>query len=232
MTTGVLLRRLMRDPGLRRVSRHDRRGARAHINTDFLLVLLRALLLSARLRVVLMSATLDAESFSDYFARRGGLDWGEDGKARSNVLDDSFASTDVSSRTADAGSAAPLLSVPTKPRHPVEMFYLEDLASGLCDDDDEDCEEDWESATDDVDDLETDPDKPETLLSSDESQKPPEFALDKLGETLARALLEAQDELLERELEEALAGAAADALEAARTTTTTRTMTWTMTWTS
>ena len=217
VTTGVLLRRLMRDPGLRGVSHvmidevHER-----DINTDFLLVLLRALLRKRpELRVVLMSATLDAESFSDYFARRGGLDWGEDGKARSNVLDDSFASTGVSSRTADAGSAAPLLSVPTKPRHPVEMFYLEDLASGLCDDDDEDCEEDWESATSDVDDLETDPDKPETLLSSDESQKPPEFALDKLGETLARALLEAQDELLERELEEALAEErAADALEA------------------
>ena len=185
------------------------------INTDFLLVLLRALLRKRpELRVVLMSATLDAESFSDYFARRGGLDWGEDGKARSSVLDDSLdESTGVSSRTADAGSAAPLLSVPTKPRHPVEMFYLEDLASGLCDDDDEDCEEDWESA--DVNDLETDPDKPETLLSFDESQEPPEFALDKLGETLARALLEAQDELLERELEEALAEErAADALEA------------------
>ena len=66
-----------------------------------------------------------------------------------------------------------------------------------------------------MDDLETDPDiPPETLLSSDESQKPPEFALDKLGETLARALLEAQDELLERELEEALAEErASDALE-------------------
>ena len=216
VTTGVLLRRLMRDPGLRGVSHvmidevHER-----DINTDFLLVLLRALLRKRpELRVVLMSATLDAESFSDYFARRGGLDWGEDGKARSSVLDDSLdESTGVSSRTADAGSAAPLLSVPTKPRHPVEMFYLEDLASGLCDDDDEDCEEDWESA--DVNDLETDPDKPETLLSVDESQEPPEFALDKLGETLARALLEAQDELLERELEEALAEErAADALEA------------------
>ena len=216
VTTGVLLRRLMRDPGLKGVSHvmidevHER-----DINTDFLLVLLSALLRKRpELRVVLMSATLDAESFSDYFARRGGLDWGEDGKARTSTVqsDDSSFASDVSSRTADAGSAAPLLSVPTKPRHPVEMFYLEDLADGLCDDDDEDCEEDWESA--DVDDLETDPDKPETLLSSDESQKPPEFALDELGETLARALLEAQDELLERELEEALAEErAADALE-------------------
>lgn len=51
------------------------------------------------LKVILMSATLDAESFSDYFAR---------GKS-------------------DA-KRAPLLSVPTQPRHPVELFYLEDLA--------------------------------------------------------------------------------------------------------
>ena len=39
------------------------------INTDFLLVLLRDLIKSRTdLRVVLMSATLDAESFSDYFS--------------------------------------------------------------------------------------------------------------------------------------------------------------------
>ena len=45
-----------------------------------------------------MSATLDAESFSDYFS--------------SNKF---------------ANGRAPLLSVPTQPRHPVEVFYLEDL---------------------------------------------------------------------------------------------------------
>jgi hypothetical protein len=213
VTTGVLLRRLMRDPGLRGISHvmidevHER-----DINTDFLLVLLRALLRKRpELRVVLMSATLDAESFSDYFARRSGLDWGEDGKARSGGSDFSVGSVDL---TQDSQSkAAPLLSVPTKPRHPVEMFYLEDLAAGLCDEDDETCE--TPEYTADVDDLETDPDAPETLLVADDSQAPPEFALDDMGETLAKALLEAQDELLERELEEALAEErASDALEA------------------
>jgi hypothetical protein len=93
------------------------------------------------------------------------------------------------------------------------MFYLEDLAAGLCDEDDETCE--TPEYTADVDDLETDPDAPETLLVADDSQAPPEFALDDMGETLAKALLEAQDELLERELEEALAEErASDALEA------------------
>ena len=203
----------MRDPGLRGISHvmidevHER-----DINTDFLLVLLRALLRKRpELRVVLMSATLDAESFSDYFARRSGLDWGEDGKARSGGSDFSVGAVDL---TQDSQSkAAPLLSVPTKPRHPVEMFYLEDLAAGLCDEDDETCE--TPEYTADVDDLETDPDAPETLLVADDSQAPPEFALDDMGETLAKALLEAQDELLERELEEALAEErASDALEA------------------
>ena len=73
VTTGVLLRRLMRDQELEGISHvmidevHER-----DINTDFLLVLLRELI-STRpdLRVILMSATLDAESFSDYFAGPG-----------------------------------------------------------------------------------------------------------------------------------------------------------------
>ena len=76
VTTGVLLRRLMRDPSLEGTSHvmidevHER-----DINTDFLLVLLRALLRRRpELRVVLMSATLDAESFSDYFSKKGGFD--------------------------------------------------------------------------------------------------------------------------------------------------------------
>lgn len=100
VTTGVLLRRLINDPTLAGISHvmidevHER-----DINTDFLLVLLRDLLKERPdLRVVLMSATLDAESFSDYF---------------------SHGSKDA--------TRAPLLSVPTQPRHPVEVFYLEDL---------------------------------------------------------------------------------------------------------
>jgi ATP-dependent RNA helicase DHX36 len=100
VTTGVLLRRLMHDRTLEGVSHvmidevHER-----DINTDFLLVLLRDLVAERPdLRVVLMSATLDADSFSKYFTR--GTDAGQ----------------------------VPLLSVPTKPRHPVDIIHLEDVA--------------------------------------------------------------------------------------------------------
>lgn len=99
VTTGILLRRLMSDKTLSGISHvmidevHER-----DINTDFLIVLLRDLLKERPdLRVVLMSATLDAESFADYFSS------------------DSEA------------SQVPLLSVPSQPRHPVEVIYLEDL---------------------------------------------------------------------------------------------------------
>ena len=100
VTTGVLLRRLVRDPEISDVSHviidevHER-----DINTDFLLVLLKELIQTRRdLKVILMSATLDAESFSKYF-----------------TMD-----TDIARQT-------PLLSVPPKPRHPVELHYLEDI---------------------------------------------------------------------------------------------------------
>jgi len=95
------LRRLINDPMLAGISHvlidevHER-----DINTDFLLVLLRDLLKQRPdLRVVLMSATLDAESFSEYF----------------------------SSGTKESSQKVPLLSVPAQPRHPVEVFYLEDI---------------------------------------------------------------------------------------------------------
>jgi len=72
------------------------------INTDFLLILLRDLLKKRPdLRVVLMSATLNAESFAQYF----------------------------SSDQNNEGQECQLLSVPTQPRHPVEVFYLEDMIS-------------------------------------------------------------------------------------------------------
>jgi ATP-dependent RNA helicase DHX36 len=100
VTTGVLLRRLVRDPEISDVSHviidevHER-----DINTDFLLVLLKELIQTRKdLKVILMSATLDAESFSKYFA------------------------TDT-----DKARQTPLLSVPPKPRHPVELHYLEDI---------------------------------------------------------------------------------------------------------
>eukprot|EP00249_Psilotum_nudum_P023285 c28819_g1_i1 orf=80-3292(+) len=68
-TTGVLLRRLVQDPGLAGVSHvlvdeiHER-----GMNEDFLIIILRDLLLRRpNLRLVLMSATINAELFSSYF---------------------------------------------------------------------------------------------------------------------------------------------------------------------
>ena len=68
-TTGTLLRRLAEDPELRSVSHvfvdeiHER-----GMNEDFLLVVLRNLILERPdLKLVLMSATLDAEKFAGYF---------------------------------------------------------------------------------------------------------------------------------------------------------------------
>lgn len=69
-TTGVLLRRLQSDHTLEAFTHvvvdevHER-----SVDTDFLLLLLRNILRKRRsLRLVLMSATLDAEKFSDYFS--------------------------------------------------------------------------------------------------------------------------------------------------------------------
>lgn len=68
-TTGVLLRRLQCDPDLASVSHvfvdevHER-----DLNTDFLLIILKDLLQRRKsLKLVLMSATLNAERFSSYF---------------------------------------------------------------------------------------------------------------------------------------------------------------------
>ena len=68
-TTGVLLRRLQGDGALRGVTHvcvdevHER-----DLNTDFLLIILRRLLPSRpKLRLILMSATLNAQLFADYF---------------------------------------------------------------------------------------------------------------------------------------------------------------------
>ena len=68
-TTGILLRRLQCDPDLASVSHvfvdevHER-----DLNTDFLLIVLKDLLARRKsLKVVLMSATLNATAFSDYF---------------------------------------------------------------------------------------------------------------------------------------------------------------------
>lgn len=68
-TTGILLRRLQCDPDLASISHifvdevHER-----DLNTDFLLIILRDLLARRKsLKLVLMSATLNAEAFSSYF---------------------------------------------------------------------------------------------------------------------------------------------------------------------
>lgn len=74
-TTGVLLQRLRWDPSLEGITHvfvdeaHERTA-----DADFLLILLRRLLRSGvapELRVTLMSATVDAGRFIDYFAVRG-----------------------------------------------------------------------------------------------------------------------------------------------------------------
>lgn len=68
-TTGILLRRLQCDPDLASVSHvfvdevHER-----DLHTDFLLIVLKDLLSRRKsLKLVLMSATLNATAFSDYF---------------------------------------------------------------------------------------------------------------------------------------------------------------------
>jgi ATP-dependent RNA helicase DHX36 len=68
-TTGILLRRLQGDPDLASVSHvfvdetHER-----DLNTDFLLIILKDLLLRRKsLKLILMSATLKAEAFAEYF---------------------------------------------------------------------------------------------------------------------------------------------------------------------
>ncbi len=68
-TTGIMLRRLQSDPALQGVTHvvvdevHER-----SLDSDFLLILLRRLLIKRKdLKVILMSATVNAELFSSYF---------------------------------------------------------------------------------------------------------------------------------------------------------------------
>ena len=145
---------------------------------------------------MLMSATLDAESFSDYFSKKGGFD----PTAKSGGGDE-----DARARVAPP---APLLSVPTKPRHPVEMFYLEDLAGETDDEDEDEDDEDDEDARENGEDGLAADDLVGLVL------RVSVFGGGD-GREVGDALLEAQDEMLERELEEALAEErASDALEA------------------
>lgn len=98
-TTGVLLRRLQSDPNLESLTHvvvdevHER-----SVETDFLLLLLREILTRRpTLRVVLMSATLDAQKFSRYFE----------------------------TALAGANSAVPIVSIPGR-TFPVHELYLAD----------------------------------------------------------------------------------------------------------
>lgn len=100
-TTGVLLRRLQGDPKLESITHvlvdevHER-----SVETDFLLLLLREIIpFRPQLRVVLMSATLDAEKFSNYFV------------------------SSLSKRTCP--SSVPVVSIPGR-TFPVEQQYLAD----------------------------------------------------------------------------------------------------------
>ena len=72
-TTGILLRRLQCDPDLASVSHifvdevHER-----DLNTDFLLIILKDLLARRKsLKLVLMSATLNADAFKEFFQVQG-----------------------------------------------------------------------------------------------------------------------------------------------------------------
>ena len=104
VTTGVLLRRLQCDPTLATISHvfvdevHER-----DLNTDFLLIILRTLLTKRKdLKLILMSATLNARTFAEYF----------------RIHDKKSSSASLSS------SLPPLVEIPGR-AHPVEAFYLE-----------------------------------------------------------------------------------------------------------
>ncbi|PXF43282.1 putative ATP-dependent RNA helicase DHX57 [Gracilariopsis chorda] len=104
-TTGVLLRRLQSDPHLENVSHvildevHERSS-----ETDFLMLILRDILPKRRsLRVILMSATLDAAKFAAY-----------------------FSSTPSSSSSWKI--RVPIAAIPGR-TYPVDELYLEDAVS-------------------------------------------------------------------------------------------------------
>jgi len=102
-TTGIMLRRLLGDPELKSVTHvvldevHERT-----IEGDMLLFLLRDLLLSGKnrnIKIVLMSATAEAELFAGYFSKVG---------------------------RAPRTGAPPIISIPGF-THPVQDFFLEDV---------------------------------------------------------------------------------------------------------
>eukprot|EP00178_Gracilaria_changii_P017569 TRINITY_DN500_c0_g1_i2.p1 TRINITY_DN500_c0_g1~~TRINITY_DN500_c0_g1_i2.p1 ORF type:complete len:1343 (-),score=190.46 TRINITY_DN500_c0_g1_i2:4236-8264(-) len=104
-TTGVLLRRLQSDPLLKGISHvvvdevHERSS-----ETDFLMLVVRDILpLRPKLRVVLMSATLEAEKFAEYFSI-------------------------VPAVSQSLPCEVPVVSIPGR-TFPVDEYYLEDVIS-------------------------------------------------------------------------------------------------------
>ena len=112
-TTGVLLRRLQCDPSLKGVSHifvdeiHER-----DLNTDFLLIILKDLI-QARptLKLILMSATLNAQMFSAYFSS------GASGASGGSAGRDSGGS--------EVGYGAPIIEIPGRTFN-VTAYMLED----------------------------------------------------------------------------------------------------------
>jgi len=118
-TTGVLLRRLQCDPRLELVSHvfvdevHER-----DLNTDFLLIILRKLLSERKdLKLVLMSATLNAALFAGYFA---------DAVGEGQVASVGSSVATKRERAKRAAELVPTVSIPGR-THPVQAYYLEDI---------------------------------------------------------------------------------------------------------
>ncbi len=144
-TVGTVLRRLFNDADLAGVSHvivdevHER-----DVNTDFLLVVLRQLLRRRpELRVIVMSATLDAEYFADYFkepggGRVGGKECGGGDGRGGRAGNGAAAETNKTRKKKGGGtddsalvsSSVTIVKIPGK-LHPIQRLPLERLVARL-----------------------------------------------------------------------------------------------------